>query len=90
MAERIDLELALRAEGRRLAELRALRERVAQRRLEDADWAVVCALASEAIEEAEPGQEWVTIGVSEEEEAVVQQTGGAVGVEDSTSENPQR
>jgi len=82
MAERTDLELALLAERRNLAELRALRERVAQRRLEDHDWAVVRALASEAIAEAEPGQEWVTIG----------RAGGAVDVdvEDSTPERPRR
>lgn len=95
MTERNDLELALLAEGRRLAELRALRERVAQRRLEDNDWAVVSALAAAAIEEAEPGQEWVTIGFSEEdealdEEALVRRAGGAVAVEDSTPEHPRR
>lgn len=74
MDERNELELALLAESCKLAELRALRERVRQRRLEDDDWAVVSALAAEAIEQAEPGQEWVTLEVSEEEKSLAEQT----------------
>lgn len=53
----------------RLAELRAALVRVEQRRLEDGDWAVVRALFSELIEQAEPGQQWVTIELSNEDEA---------------------
>ena len=53
----------------RLAELRAALVRVDQRRLEDGDWAVVRAMYSEAIEQAEPGQQWVTIELSDEDEA---------------------
>jgi len=86
MKERNAVEQALLAERRRLAELRALRERVRQRRLQDADWAVVSALASKAIERAKPGQQWVSLELSEEEEALDRQTGGAIGVEDSTPE----
>ncbi len=74
MDEGKDLELALLAETRRLAELRALHERIEQGRLEVDDWGVLRALLSEVIEQAEPGQEWVTIEVSEEERALVQQT----------------
>jgi hypothetical protein len=53
----------------RLAELRAALVRVEQRRLEDGDWAVVRAMYSELIEQAEPGQQWVTIEFSDEDEA---------------------
>jgi hypothetical protein len=73
-----------------LAELRALRKRVEHRRLEDADWAVVSALASKAIEQAEPGQQWVSLELSEEEEALDQRTGAVVGAEDSTPEHRRR
>jgi hypothetical protein len=84
MADPTDLELAIEAGSRRLAELRALRERVAQRRLEAADGAVLAALISAVIEQAEPGQEWVTIELPDEEETWVRETGGA------TSEHPRR
>ena len=90
MNERLDLTLALLAEQRKLAELRALLERVEQNRLEDGDGAVLVALVSEVIEQAEPGQEWVTIEVSEQEAALVRQTGRAVGAEDSASDEPRR
>jgi len=80
MDERTDLELALLAERRKLAELRALRERVKHNRLEDDDWTVLRALISQAIEEAEPGQQWVTIGRAD----------GTDGVEDSTPERLRR
>jgi hypothetical protein len=90
MTERLDLTLALVAERRKLAELRALLERVEQNRLEDDDGAVLVALISEVIEQAEPGQEWVTIEVSEEEAALVRQTGRAIGAEDSTSDEPRQ
>ena len=70
MDERTDLELALLAERRKLAELRALRERVKHNRLEDDDWTVLRALISQAIEEAEPGQQWVTIGPADETDGV--------------------
>jgi hypothetical protein len=53
-----------------LAELRALLGRIEQRRLEPDDWAVVDGLLSEFIDQADPGQELVVIGRSEEEEAV--------------------
>ena len=43
--------------------------RVEQRRLEPGDWAVVRAMYSELIEQAEPGQQWVTIELSGEDEA---------------------
>jgi hypothetical protein len=74
---------------RRLAELRALLERVEQKHLEADDWEMVDALLAEVIEQAKPGQEWLTIGVSEEE-AFAGRTSGTVGVEDSTSENPRQ
>lgn len=74
MDERNDLELALLAESRKLAELPALHERVEQGHLEADDLAVLRALLSEVIEQAEPGQEWVTLELSEEEKALVQQT----------------
>ena len=61
MTERLDLTRALLAERRKLAELRAVLERVEQNRLEDDDRAGLVALVSEVIEQAEPGQEWVTI-----------------------------
>lgn len=53
-----------------LAELRRLhdvRERVAQRRLEDEDWAEVAALYSKAIEQSERGEDWEPAEVSDEE-----------------------
>jgi flagellar biosynthesis/type III secretory pathway protein FliH len=90
MTERLDLTLALLAERRKLAELRALLERVEQNRLEDDDRAMLVAVVSEVIEQAEPGQEWVTIEVSAEEAALVRQTGGAVGAADSTSAEPRQ
>ena len=71
-----------------LTERRALMERVAQRRLEGDDWAVVNAVISEAINEVERGQqEWLTLELPEEEEASEEKTIGAVGAEGSTS-NP--
>ena len=75
---------------RELAELRALRQRVERKRLGDGDCAVLGALISEVIEQAEPGQEWVTIEVPEEGEASVGQTSEAVGVENSTFERPRK
>jgi hypothetical protein len=65
-----------------LVELRATLERVKQRRLEAGDWAVVRALLSELIEQAEPGQQWVTIELSDEEEESGR-TNEAVGAEES-------
>jgi len=63
----------MKAEAKRLAarvaELRAALVRVEQRRLEPGDWAVVRAMYSELIEQAEPGQQWVTIELSDEDEA---------------------
>ena len=63
----------MKAEAKRLAarvaELRAALVRVEQRRLEPGDWAVVKAMYSELIEQAEPGQQWVTIELSDEDEA---------------------
>jgi hypothetical protein len=79
MSEPTDLELAIEAGRRELAALRALRERARQHRLEDGDWAVIRALITATIEEAEPGQEWVTIGPAD----------GACGVEDEDS-TPER
>jgi hypothetical protein len=73
MTERIDLTLT---------EYRALRERVRRHALEDGDWEVVRALILEAIEEAEPGQEWVILGVPEEDGASDCTRGGTVGVEE--------
>lgn len=90
MTERLDLTLALLAERRKLAELRALLERVEHNRLEDDDRAVLVALVSEVIEQAEPGQEWVTIEISAEEAALARRTGGAVSAEDSTSDEPKQ
>jgi len=71
---------------RKLSDLRALLGRIDQRRLEADDWAVVNALISEVIDQAEPGSEIVIIELSEEEKAVVGRTGEAVGAEESTSE----
>ena len=73
-----------------LAERRALLERVAQHRLEGDDGAFVDALISELIDQAELGQEWLTIELPEEEEASGRKTIRAVGAEGSTSDNPQR
>lgn len=77
----------MKAEARRLAarlaELRAGLRRVEQRRLEDGDWAVVRALLSELIEQAEPGQQSATIELSDEDEASSGTT-EAVGSEEST------
>lgn len=70
-----------------LAELRRLRavyERVQQRRLEDGDWAEIRALLSKAVDEAaESGQEWVTIEVPAEEELSIRITNEAVDTEES-------
>ena len=77
MAERID---------RTLAGLRALLARADQRHLEPDDWAVVDALISELIDQAEPGREDLIIELSDEEEASGWKTRGAVGAEDSTCE----
>ena len=55
-----------------------------QRRLEDGDWAVVRALYSEQIEQAEPGQQSVTIELSDEDEAS-SGANEAVGSEESTA-----
>ena len=52
-----------------MAERRAFLERVAQHRLEGDDWAVVDALLSELIVQAELGQDWLTSELPEEEEA---------------------
>ena len=71
-----------------LAELRRLRavcERVEQRRLEDEDWAEVAALCAKAIEQAERGQEWWTVEDSDEEETPSRSTNEAVDAEESTS-----
>jgi hypothetical protein len=65
----------------RLAELRAGYERVKQRRLEPNDWAVVRAMLSELIEQAEAGQ-CVSLELSDEEEAS-SGTNEAVGAEES-------
>jgi hypothetical protein len=77
VAERID---------RTLAELRALLGRIDQHHLEADDWAVVDALVSELIDQAEPGRERLIVELSDEEKASGGKTGGAVGAEDSTSE----
>jgi len=80
MTERIDLEEVLLAERRKLAELRALREHVRHNCLEEGDWAVLGAFLSEVIEQAPPGQEWVSLELPEEE----------VDVEDSTIERSRK
>ena len=68
----------------RLAELRAVLVRVEQRRLEADDWAVVNALLSELIDQAEPGQQqWLTIEPLDEEEAS-SGTNETVAAEEST------
>ena len=77
----------MKAEAKRLAarvaELRAALVRVEQRRLEAGDWAVVRAMYSELIEQAEPGQQWVTVELSDEDEAS-SGTNETVGSEEST------
>lgn len=77
----------MKAEAERLAaqlaELRAVLGRGEQRRLEADDWAVVNALLSELLGQAEPGQQWLTIEVSDEEEAS-SGTNEAAAAEEST------
>jgi hypothetical protein len=91
VAERNDLKRAVLAERRKLPALRALRERIAQNRVERDDLALLRALVSEAIAQAEPGQEWVTIEVSpQRDEAMVRRTSGDVEVDGSTSKIPRR
>jgi hypothetical protein len=81
MAERIELTLA---------ESRALLARIERKQLEAGDWAVVDALLSEVIAQADPGQQWLTIEFSDEEDTPGSETGGAVGVEVSTSDGRRR
>jgi hypothetical protein len=65
--------------------LRAVCERIDQRRLEEGDWSEIGALLSKALEEAaESGQEWVTIEVPAEEGASTRITNEAVDAEEST------
>jgi hypothetical protein len=59
MAERIEPTLA---------ELRALLGRIERHRLEADDWVVVDALVSEVIDQAEPGQQWLVITPSADDE----------------------
>ena len=77
---------------RKLADYRALRERIRKDQLQADDWSVLSAMLSELIEQAEAaGQEWVTIGLSEDEEdSLDRQTGTTSSVHDSTSESPRR
>ena len=79
MAESI---ASLLAELRRL---RAVHERVEQRRLEAEDWAEVEALYSKAIEQAERGQDWRTVDVWDDEETPARSTNEAVDAKESTS-----
>lgn len=81
MAERVEATLA---------ELRALLGRVQQRRLEAGDWAVVNALVSEEIDQAEPGQEWLIIGPSEDDEDSGGKTDRALSAERSRPETSRR
>jgi hypothetical protein len=71
-----------------LAERRALFERFEQRRLEAKDYPVLRALISEAIAQAEPGQESVTFELPEDAPLVgeIGEIGGTV-VEDSVPES---
>jgi hypothetical protein len=65
-----------------LAELRAGLERVKQRRLEADDWAMVSAMFSELIEQAEAGQ-CVSLELSDEDEEASSGTNEAVASEES-------
>lgn len=76
---------------RRLAELRAVLGRIEGGHLEIGDRPLLLELISELIEQAEAnGQQWVSLGLSDEEEALVQKSVKAIAVEDSTSENLRR
>lgn len=59
-----------------LAELRALLGRIDEHRLEADDWAVVDALVAGLLDQAEPGQEWLSIELSDEEDGSGRKTGG--------------
>lgn len=47
-----------------------------QRRLQADDWAEVAALLSEVIDQAEPGQPWVSIELADHEDDANAVTGG--------------
>lgn len=59
-----------------LAELRALLGRIDEHRLEADDWAVVDSLVAGLLDQAEPGQEWLSIELSDEEDGSGRETGG--------------
>lgn len=68
----------------KLAELRALLRRIEEHRLEAEDRATVGALISEVIEQAEPGQEWLTIELSDDEDDSGEKTDEVDGTVEST------
>ena len=83
MVDRVDRMLA------ELAERQALLGRVDQRRLEADDWAVLKALVTELITEAEAGNESV-IELLDEVEASAWQNGGSAVAEDPPDCEPKR
>lgn len=76
MSERIAAEA-------KLAELRALLRRIEEHRLEADDRAILDALICEVIERAEPGQEWLTIELSDGEDDSREKTDEVDGAEES-------
>jgi hypothetical protein len=68
----------------KLAELRAMLRRIEENRLDADDRATLVALIGEVIEQAEPGQEWLTIELSDDEDDSGEKTDEVDGTVEST------